>query len=213
MHRHEPARRRLVRCERHESSISPERCLRCPRLVELALTPEREVCRVHCRSGGTERDASGTAPPLTLPRRTVAELMQRDVLCVRPELPVDAAMTLFLESGVAALPVVDDRGGLLGFLRESELSLTIQAGRLRRAGAGVRDVLFPYALALPESTPLTRASALMAQERQSEVAIVDPCGAIVGVASASDVLAWVGAADGYVTAESVRVAGFPRVAR
>ncbi|MBI3455941.1 MAG: CBS domain-containing protein [Candidatus Rokubacteria bacterium] len=53
----------------------------------------------------------------------VYEVMTRDVVTVRPETPIQEAAQLMVSYGVSGLPVVDDRGSVVGILSEGDLIL------------------------------------------------------------------------------------------
>lgn len=62
---------------------------------------------------------------------TVERVMTRDVLTVRPnDLILDAATTM-LEKKVSGLPVVDERGNLVGILTESDIFKMLVANRTK----------------------------------------------------------------------------------
>lgn len=138
--------------------------------------------------------------PLQLPRSSVASIMTRNVVCVRPELTLDAVMALFLETGLKAVPVVDADRKLVGFVGQVDVMLEVQTQRgengARKPRRSVLDVMHPCTLTLPETAPITSAAALMAEHGQQRVAIVSHTGGVVGVLSASDVLYWLARADG-----------------
>lgn len=185
-----------VQCPRHGGSVPLAQCARCPRFVKVTPGSEPGAETVHCRA-----DACAPVPtnkPLCLPRAAVSDLMTRNVVCVRPDLTLDAVSALFLETSLAALPVVDAEGRLLGFLGQDEVTLAVQVtGRTPRP-LTVADVLLPFAIAVPETTSLTQAAAVMAFEGQQRLAVTSTAGAVVGVLAASDVLYWLARADGHV---------------
>ncbi len=51
----------------------------------------------------------------------VKDIMTREVFTVGPDTEIGAAASLLLEKHVNGLPVVDERGGLLGILTQSDL--------------------------------------------------------------------------------------------
>lgn len=53
--------------------------------------------------------------------KTVADLMTCDVLTVTPTTPLSAAIKLLVDRQISGLPVVDDRGKLVGVISESDL--------------------------------------------------------------------------------------------
>jgi CBS domain-containing protein len=53
--------------------------------------------------------------------QTVADLMTRDVLTVKPTTPLSDAIKLLVDRHISGLPVVDDGGKLVGVISESDL--------------------------------------------------------------------------------------------
>ncbi len=216
---------RWVRCERQESSVPLEQCARCPHLREITFDAEGRPVEVHCPgpyAGGGE----SAARPLQLPRLPVSDLMTRNVLCVRPTLSLDALIELFLQTGLKAVPVVDPQGVLLGIASESDALLDVHAAGaikeeervvgvvgiaggsrapgLPRRSRDAQSVMSPRPLTLQESTPVTRAAAVMVFEQTSRAVVVSTHGEIVGMLSASDILLFLARADGYMLGHGAR---------
>jgi CBS domain-containing protein len=185
-----PAQPALPRvfCPRNGASVSLSHCARCPRFVKVSA--DGHEC-VHCHADAALPDVA----PLRLPRVAVSSLMTRDVVAVRPELSLDALTRLFLETGLAAVPVIDERERLLGFVGHEEVALAVQ---LQAGPLTVMDVLMPFALAIPETASVTQAAAVLAFEGQQRLAVIALDGAVVGVLSASDVLYWLARSDGHM---------------
>lgn len=53
--------------------------------------------------------------------KTVADVMTRDPICVRPETPLKEAVHLLAERRISGLPVVNADGKLVGILSEADL--------------------------------------------------------------------------------------------
>ena len=64
------------------------------------------------------------------------KLFHRDVLTVRSDTPVSAIAKLLLEQRISAVPVVDDKGQLLGITSEGDLLHREELGTERRAAGG-----------------------------------------------------------------------------
>ena len=186
--------RELVLCPRLASSVPVARCGACEHCQSIEPADARGTGAVRCAPPMSEPEP---AQSFTLPRLAVADVMTRDVICVRSTLSLDAAALLFLEHAVKTLPVVDRDHQLVGMLYDVDVQLAAQAGR--STDRTVAGAMLPAALMIPESTPVTRAAALMAFEGISCLAVVAPGGEIVGVLSASDLLFWLARADGYLT--------------
>ncbi len=75
-------------------------------------------------------DGSGSVPKAAqadagyvvhVKRRTVGELMNPDVVCLRPDHNVRDAQRVLVEHGVSGAPVVDDAGHVLGVVSQNDL--------------------------------------------------------------------------------------------
>jgi CBS domain-containing protein len=184
-----------VYCTRRGETLSVEACAHCPRFLRVS-TRDHGATSVLCSAGERELQSSLAPPALALPRLPVSAIMTRNIVCVRPDLTLDAVTQLFLESGLKAVPVVDAEGKLIGFVSEADVLLEVHASQ----GASVRavgEVMMPYTLTLPETAQITRAAAMMAFEGQQRLAVVSRAGAVVGVVSASDILYFLARADGH----------------
>lgn len=53
--------------------------------------------------------------------KTVADVMSRDPIVVRPETPLNEAIKILAEKRISGIPVVDDVGKLLGIISETDL--------------------------------------------------------------------------------------------
>jgi len=84
----------------------------------------------------SERDLGGPYGGTVRRRRTVSELMQRDVVSASPELRATEAVLLVRRHRVGCIPVVDD-DALVGIVTRSDL-LDALAGLRRRGRRGVR---------------------------------------------------------------------------
>ena len=161
-------------------------------------------------------------PPHRSPRTTpVSAIMTREIICVSPDFSVESLATLFLERGIHASPVVDERGRLMGFVsmtdivREQHDNADTDVGGAEPSGATepalrsgfhvepltratVGDVMTLDVLALHENTHVAQAAALMAFEGVHRVPIISGSGEVVGILSTLDVLRWLAGEDGYV---------------
>ena len=113
----------------------------------------------------------------------VSNIMTRRVISVVPDETIDAAIELMLKHHISGLPVIDDKGELVGivtegdFLRRPETSTEHRTGsRWRDAffnfskvtdnyihthGVKVKDVMTPNPVAVAEDTPLDEVVGLM----------------------------------------------------
>jgi CBS domain-containing protein len=209
-----------ARCPRRSASVPVEQCSKCEHCVEVRYDrrgkPSSIICRV-APEPSEQRDPAA----FSLPKLSVADLMARNVLCVQPDLAIDAVTELFVESGFKALPVVDEEGHLLGVVSESDVLVDVYAQaspgyaavevlgehlRMVQPGRSVADVMMPVALTLRENAPWTQAAALMAFECIYHVVILSQDGRVIGMLSAADILYRLARSDGYVLPPPVRTA-------
>lgn len=194
--------RELVRCPRVEGSIPAERCLACKAATCLDIADNGQLVSITCDYDvpGSEPKQKQNSQTISLRRMSVGDLMSRNVVCVRPDLSLDAAVQLFLETGLKSIPVVSEQGRVLGMADESELQLAIQTSSADPLPAtrSISDVMMPSAFAIHEQTSATQAAGMMVCEGVWRVPVVSSDGLVVGVISASDLLYWVARSDGYV---------------
>jgi CBS domain-containing protein len=113
---------------------------------------------------------------------TIGEVMTRDVVCVTPELGLEALRALFLDRHISGVPVVDGDGFPVGVISKTDL--------VRAPGATVREVMMPYAFTLEETRPLADAIKLILIEDVHRIPVVDESGRVVGMLSSLDLVRW-----------------------
>lgn len=126
----------------------------------------------------------------------VGEIMQRDVVCVPPDLDLDRLVALLVEHGIGGAPVVDE-GRPIGVVSKTDVVRVCSESR-PRSNVRVRDIMMPLSFKLTESASISQAAALMAYEGVHRVVIVGMAGDVVGILSSLDVLRWVAQHSGYV---------------
>jgi len=188
--------REWVRCPEHNAIVPLSRCESCSELIELRRSKTGRSCQVICRpakQAAREADAR-----VVLRQCMVAELMTRNVICAQPSLPLVLLVGLFAESGLKALPVVNELGKVVGIVSESDVLRNQHAhpladysadsvsdlsalrdddthfkGTLRR----VRDVMTGVVVVL-DTDPITRIAATMAREKEHRVVVLSASGAL-----------------------------------
>jgi CBS domain-containing protein len=160
------------------------------------------------------------------PADSLGAIMTRDVVCVPPELDVDALAELFLQRRISGAPVVARDGTAIGIVSktdvlrqryengDTECAEPAEPARIRRGGVEVDlgpgyhvlhasptrvvDIMMPVSFSMPEDAPVSRAAALMALEGVHRIPIVAADGSVVGIVSALDVLRWLAIRAGYL---------------
>lgn len=152
----------------------------------------------------------------------ISAVMERDVVCVEPELSVEALTALFLERGLSGAPVIDGGGKLIGMVSTSDLLREVQdredveervsaRGRNWRsygvglaagfhvtsiARATVGEIMTPLAITLHESASLAQAVALIATKGVHRIPIVGANGKVIGIVCAVDAMCWLARQEG-----------------
>lgn len=138
--------------------------------------------------------------------RTVRDVMTREVATVTGSAGFKEIVRIMQEQGVSAVPVVDDRGRLVGIVSEADLLLKEEyeperesEGRLlsfrgrkaeRRKAAGLiatHLMTTPVETVEPDAT-LSKAARLMHERKVKRLPVVDAEGTVVGIVSRADLL-------------------------
>jgi CBS domain-containing protein len=144
--------------------------------------------------------------------RPVSEVMTSPVLSVRPDTPLQEAVTLLSNHHISGLPVVDSDGALVGELSEKDLMVResgVDAGPyvmfldaviyLRNPlewnrqvhqvlGSTVGDLMSTKVHTCSASTSLPQAARLLNDRRIQRLFVVDAQGLTVGVLTRGDVV-------------------------
>lgn len=136
----------------------------------------------------------------------VEEVMNRSVLTVTPEQTLDEAAKIICDHKMSGLPVVDERGGVIGILSEKDIlramypsyaeftanpteHMDFEAMELRCVdlfSIRVRDAMRTNPVTVPPDCPVLRAASLMVLRRFRRLPVVDE-GKLVGIVSQGDV--------------------------
>jgi CBS-domain-containing membrane protein len=147
-------------------------------------------------------------PPQLLAAETapVADIMTRHAITVRAELSLEQLRALFLERDISRAPVIDERGHLLGMISKTDLVVDQHRrndNEVDPRGAGepgghvhaidntVRDIMTPIAFTVHATTSVGDAARRMLQDHLHAVPVVGQAGQLLGVLSATDIVAWV----------------------
>jgi CBS domain-containing protein len=189
------------------------------RVVVLVVAPPREAARhlqlvrafarlfsredivqaIHSAASPEEVAALEALAEITLPEElTVRDLMTERPRTTTPEMPLRDAAREMLSSGLSALPVVDEDGGLLGLLSERELmrhfistTLVTPSSRFTPPSAHgrrtVRDVMTRQVLCVAPEQSLADVAALMTNKDVERVPVVRG-GRLVGFLTRGDIV-------------------------
>lgn len=151
------------------------------------------------------------APQVLAAERTrIYEVMTREPTVVRDDLGIERLIELFRDQGLSRVPVVDDDGRLIGIVSKTclvdDLDLRGDTDEVDQRGAGfgqhvhviggvVRDIMKPVVFSLPATATLLEAARRMLANNVHAVPVTSEADArVVGILSATDVMAWVAGA-------------------
>jgi CBS domain-containing protein len=145
--------------------------------------------------------------------KTVADVMSRNPIVVRPETPIQDAIKIVAERRISGLPVVSAEGKLVGILSETDLMwretgvrepayITILDSviylenparydrELHKAlGATVEEVMSkpPIVTTTPE-TPLQEAARVLHEKKLHRLPVLDLAGQLIGILTRGDIV-------------------------
>lgn len=118
----------------------------------------------------------------------VHELMSTELVVVRPEVGVHEAVTILLEQRISGLPVIDDKGALVGIVTEQDcLRVAFQSGYYEAPGRTVAEAMTPSPETLDANADIMTAIDLFLRRPFRQLPVVRE-GALVGILSRRDAL-------------------------
>jgi CBS domain-containing protein len=148
----------------------------------------------------------------------ISEVMHLHPHCVTEQQSVQDLVSLFLDQGISAAPVVDDNGKPIGFISKTDVVREIKgddtaqrpekdvqfqpwwdADRLSRLTVG--EIMTPTLYTFSPTTTVADAVAAMAFEGMHHLPVVADSGKLVGMLSVLDVLDWLARHAGYRPAD------------
>lgn len=192
-----------VFCPQRQASTDLEHCRTCERVSSVVEDEAGRPTALECQrpdDAATEESENSlfeTHVLSALLKVRVGEVMGRGVLCVRPAMALPSLAQLMVRRGIEAVPVVNEQAQPIGLVTKTELlkDSLLADGRTAKT---VRDAMVIGILKISEDEPLDRAASLMAYENLSFLPVVNQQGAVVGILSAVDVLAFVSRREGYI---------------
>ncbi len=124
----------------------------------------------------------------------VGERMTRDPVVIHNDTPMDEAMKIMRDSKVRRLPVLNDKGALVGIVSERDLlyaspspatSLSIHELHYLISKIVVADVMTTEVITVTEDTPLEEAARIMADNKIGGLPVVSN-GKLVGIITETD---------------------------
>jgi CBS domain-containing protein len=114
------------------------------------------------------------------------EIMKRDVECLSPRDPVQAAALKMRGANIGFLPICDDGMAVLGTVTDRDIAIRVVAEQ-RPASTAVEQIMTREVVACRPQDDIDEAKELMAEHLKSRIMCVDDDGTLVGVISLSDI--------------------------
>ena len=200
-------RRLMVHCDPRSEAVYVSNCAACERCIGFRPPNPGQSGTVLCR----RFEGESTPPADAGMQAPVRAVMERNIVCVRPDVRVDTIAALLLEWGADGVPVVDEEGHPIGMVSWTDLlrerldgatppAVPGEAGGAdppveAAAHATAGDVMTPLVFSVVESTELCRAAALMSAEGFQQLPVVMGDGSVGGLLSTRDVARWVGSSE------------------
>lgn len=137
---------------------------------------------------------------------SVTAVMASPVVTVDEEAPVRDLLRLFVAAGIGAAPVVNSRGEPVGVVSKTDVLRAVYEDPSSAGGGAAaeelevdldeegdlraRDLMTPGPLTVPESASVSEVASLMAREHIHRLFVIGAKGALTGVVSAMDLVAW-----------------------
>jgi acetoin utilization protein AcuB len=124
----------------------------------------------------------------------VGERMTRPVITVRPDLPIQEALSLMRKEHIRRLPVVNDKGKLIGIVSERQLlhaspstatALSVFELTYLLSKVTIERVMTPDPLTVTEDTPVEEAARIMADKKIGGLPVMRG-GELVGIITETD---------------------------
>ena len=138
---------------------------------------------------------------------TVAEIMSREVVGVKPDTPLAAVATAMGQGGISGVPVVDDHNIVVGVvsekdflkgmgIKDSQNFMTLVASCLHSKGCvalpikkqTAGDLMSAPAMTVTPETRVRDLAALMAAHHINRVPVTDAAGRLVGIVTRGDLV-------------------------
>ncbi len=153
----------------------------------------------HLSSRPTARCAVREPGASRVAAKTAVSAIMKSVVCVRPELEVDDLETLLLGRHVSGVPVVDEKGFLVGVVSKTDLvrherleneQWVERMGELR-APARVAEIMTRHPFSIRVTASIAEAVELMLTRRIHRLPVVSESGEVLAIVTPLDVLGWI----------------------
>ena len=144
--------------------------------------------------------------------KTVADVMSRDPIVVKPETPLNEAVQILAQRRISGLPVVDDAGQLVGIISETDLMwqetgvtppayimfldsviylqnpATYERDLHKALGQTVGEVMSKNSITVSPDKTVREAAKLMQDHNVHRLPVLDSEGQVIGILTRGDVI-------------------------
>ena len=144
--------------------------------------------------------------------KTVADVMSRDPILVRPQTPLKEAIQILAEKRISGLPVIDDAGKLVGIISETDLMWqetgvtppayimildsviylqnpgTYERDLHKALGQTVGEVMSKNPVAISPDKSLKEAAQLIQNHKVQRLPVLDNGGNVIGILTRGDII-------------------------
>jgi len=107
------------------------------------------------------------------------EIMTEPVISVAPDMPVDRIARLLAEHRITGMPVVDDKGRVVGIVTEYDV--------IAKRGKVAREIMSRDVISVNEDTPAESVAQILTERRVRRVPVLRD-GRLVGIISRADLI-------------------------
>jgi IMP dehydrogenase len=108
------------------------------------------------------------------------QIMTRDVITVKPTLPVRNLAALLIKNQISGAPVADNDGKIVGVVSEADI--------LAKKGKVVKAIMHGKVISVGEETPVEKMAQLMTTHRIKRLPVMNNKGRLVGIVSRADIV-------------------------
>jgi CBS domain-containing protein len=110
---------------------------------------------------------------------TAKDIMTREVITAPPTLPVKDLAMLLVKNQVSGVPVVDERGAIVGLVSEADI--------IAKKGADVQAIMSHEVVSVSEGATVEEIARLMTKHRIKRVPVMKD-GRLLGIVSRADIV-------------------------
>jgi CBS domain-containing protein len=120
----------------------------------------------------------------------VTDLMTSDVKYCAPDDTLNAAAQIMWEHDIGCIPVVDEKGSVIGLLTDRDLCMAAYLQGVPLTGAPVTGAMSKQVFTCAANSDLKEAQRLMREKQVRRLPVIDHDGHLAGIISIADIVGW-----------------------